>query len=267
LEFVEKIRARVGLAGNEAEGPAARRLSAAILEKVQAAVAARDRVDRRTFRNGRGNSISRDGAAYPSSSKPLTGSSPCNSERLRSAEPREIAARPNETADARGVPHDPEDRSVPPYCWWHHAQRSGIAGSWITAQPEPTIQCWRSRSVLLDLHICSSARSRKQNGPIFAVKVTSGRSCSTCPTTRRRSVTALPIRPRGRRLNGCERPSTEPRPGHSSRGDFVRDEREPCQSMNEENGTNEGKRTERISRAASRPRGQGSRSCGLGRST
>jgi chromosomal replication initiation ATPase DnaA len=64
LEFVEKIRARVGLIGNQDDFPAARRLSAVDLDRIQAAVAAHYGVDRRTFRNRRGDSISRDVAAW-----------------------------------------------------------------------------------------------------------------------------------------------------------------------------------------------------------
>jgi hypothetical protein len=64
LDFVEKIRARVGQAGRHDGVPAARRLSAVDLVRVQSAVAARYWLDPRTFRNRRGESISRDVAAW-----------------------------------------------------------------------------------------------------------------------------------------------------------------------------------------------------------
>ena len=64
LDFVEKIRARVGQAGNQDEVPAARRLSAVDLATVQSAVAAHYGVDSRTFRNRGAASISRDVAAW-----------------------------------------------------------------------------------------------------------------------------------------------------------------------------------------------------------
>jgi hypothetical protein len=64
LDFVEKIRARVGRADRHDEVPAVRRLSALDLVRVQAAVAAHYGVDPQTFRNRRGESISRDVAAW-----------------------------------------------------------------------------------------------------------------------------------------------------------------------------------------------------------
>lgn len=64
LDFVEKIRARVRLAGKQDEVPAARRLSAIDPGRVHAAVAAHYGVDPQTFRNRRGDSTSRDVAAW-----------------------------------------------------------------------------------------------------------------------------------------------------------------------------------------------------------
>jgi putative transposase len=64
LEFVEKIRAKAGLAGSHDGVPAARRLSAIDPVRVQAAVAAHYGVDPQIFRCRHGNSISRDVAAW-----------------------------------------------------------------------------------------------------------------------------------------------------------------------------------------------------------
>jgi len=64
LDFVDKIRARVGQAGHHDEAPAARRLSAAQLVRVQSAVAAHYGVDPWTFRKRCDESISRDVAAW-----------------------------------------------------------------------------------------------------------------------------------------------------------------------------------------------------------
>jgi putative transposase len=63
-DFVEKIRVRVVQAGRHDELPAARRLSAVDLVKVQSAVAAHYGVDPETFRDPRRKSISRDVAAW-----------------------------------------------------------------------------------------------------------------------------------------------------------------------------------------------------------
>jgi len=64
VDFVDKIRARVGQAGHHDQVPAARRLAAVDLVRVQSAVAAHYRVDPQTFRNRGGESISRDVAAW-----------------------------------------------------------------------------------------------------------------------------------------------------------------------------------------------------------
>jgi putative transposase len=63
-DFVEYIRARVGQAGHHDELPAARRLSAVDLVKIQSAVAAHYGVDPQAFRNRREKSVSRDVAAW-----------------------------------------------------------------------------------------------------------------------------------------------------------------------------------------------------------
>jgi putative transposase len=64
MEFVDKIRARTGQARHHDQVPAARRLSALDLVKIQSAVAAHYGVDPQTFRKRRGDSISRDVAAW-----------------------------------------------------------------------------------------------------------------------------------------------------------------------------------------------------------
>jgi len=64
VDFVDKIRARVRQAGHHDDVPAARRLSAVDRVRVQSAVAAHYRVDPQTFRNHRGESISRGVAAW-----------------------------------------------------------------------------------------------------------------------------------------------------------------------------------------------------------
>jgi hypothetical protein len=64
LDFVDKIRARVGHAGHHDDVPAARRLSTVDLVRVRSAVAAHYLVDPQTFRNRRSESVSRDVAAW-----------------------------------------------------------------------------------------------------------------------------------------------------------------------------------------------------------
>jgi chromosomal replication initiation ATPase DnaA len=64
LNFVDEIRARTGQARHDDQVPAVRRLSALDLHRVQSAVAAHYGVDPRTFRIRRGESISRDIAAW-----------------------------------------------------------------------------------------------------------------------------------------------------------------------------------------------------------
>jgi chromosomal replication initiation ATPase DnaA len=64
MEFVDKIRARTGQARHDDQVPAARRLSALDLDRIQFAVAAHYGVDPQTFRKRRGESISRDVAGW-----------------------------------------------------------------------------------------------------------------------------------------------------------------------------------------------------------
>jgi hypothetical protein len=64
VDFVDKMRVRVGQARHHNEVPAARWLSAVDLVRVQSAVAAHYGVDPQTFRNRRGESISRDLSAW-----------------------------------------------------------------------------------------------------------------------------------------------------------------------------------------------------------
>ena len=63
-DFVDRIRAKVGQVGHHDERPAARRLAAVDLVRIQSAVAVYYQVDPRTFRERRGKSISRDVAAW-----------------------------------------------------------------------------------------------------------------------------------------------------------------------------------------------------------
>jgi putative transposase len=63
-EFVDKIRAKVGHSRHNDQRPAARRLSAVDLVRIQSAVAAHYGVDPQTFRNRRDRSVSRDVAAW-----------------------------------------------------------------------------------------------------------------------------------------------------------------------------------------------------------
>jgi putative transposase len=63
-DFVDKIRAKVGQAGRQDALPAARRLAAVDLVRVQSAVAAHYGVDPQTFRNRHSQSVSRDVAAW-----------------------------------------------------------------------------------------------------------------------------------------------------------------------------------------------------------
>jgi chromosomal replication initiation ATPase DnaA len=64
MEFVDKIRARTGQARHHSQVPAARRLCALDLVRIQSVVATHYGVDSRTFRERRGESISRDVAAW-----------------------------------------------------------------------------------------------------------------------------------------------------------------------------------------------------------
>jgi putative transposase len=64
LDFVDRIRAKIGNDEHRNEGPASRRLSAIDLVKIQSAVAAHFGVDPQTFQNRGVESVSRDVAAW-----------------------------------------------------------------------------------------------------------------------------------------------------------------------------------------------------------
>ena len=64
LDFVNQVRTRVGRTAHHDEVPAARRLSAVGLHRLQSVVAAHFGVDAQSFRKRRGGSVSRDVAAW-----------------------------------------------------------------------------------------------------------------------------------------------------------------------------------------------------------